>query len=90
MFTYRQVNCGTVRYKTFSGVNGVFILAYMSIPLVWFVLLYRARGHLNPPTSSRDANLVLWMRERDPALGALRFLYMPYRPQFYYWEALEL
>lgn len=68
----------------------MFVLVYMSIPLVWFIMLYRARGRLNPPTSSRDANWVLWMRERDPALAPLRFLYQPYRPHFYYWESLEL
>jgi hypothetical protein len=59
----------------------------MSIPLMWFAALYRMRDRLNP---AADTGLVLWMRERDPQLAPLRFLFAPYQPRYYYWEGLEL
>ena len=85
-----SVVCSSSRYRTFRIVNTVFILLYMSVPLSWLVLLFRLRGRLNPPTSSADAGLVLWMRDRDPTLAPVRFLFTVYQPRFYYWEALEL
>jgi hypothetical protein len=45
---------------------------------------------LNPPTTSADAGLVLWMRDRDPTLAPVRFLFAVYQPRYYFWEALEL
>ena len=58
--------------------------------MVWYVALYRFRDRLNPSLSSIDTGLFLWMRDRDPKLGSLRFLYAPYQPRFYYWESIEL
>ena len=67
------------------------IVIYMSVPMAWLVLLYRLRDRLNPPvSSSMDKGLALWIRNRDPKLKYARFLFSPYQPRFYYWEALEL
>lgn len=60
----------------------------MSVPLSWLVLLFRLRGRLNPPMTSTDA--VLWIRDHDPTLAPVRFLFAVYQPRYYYWEALEL
>ena len=83
-----SVNCALPDYRAFRVVNGLFIWCYMSVPLSWFVLLFRLRGRLNPPTTSADAGLVLWMRDRDPTLAPVRFLFSVYQPRFYYWEVL--
>ena len=85
-----SVNCSSPRYRTFRVVNAFFIWLYMSVPLSWLVLLFRLRGRLNPPATSADAGLVLWMRDRDPTRAPVRFLFSVYQPRFYYWEALEL
>jgi hypothetical protein len=58
---------------------------------MWLILLFRFRARLNPKTtSSTDKGLALWIRDRDPKLQHARFLFSPYQPRFYYWEALEL
>ena len=71
-------------------MNSLFVCFYMSVPLSWLVLLFRLRRRLNPPTTSADAGLVLWMRDRDTTLSPVRFLFEVYHPHYYYWEALEL
>jgi len=85
-----SIDCKSPKYLTFRAVNAVFICLYMSVPLSWLVLLFRLRRRLNPPTTSADAGLVLWMRDRDPTLAPVRFLFSVYQPRYYYWEALEL
>ena len=76
---------------SFCAVNGLFIFVYMSVPVVWLILLYRLRDRLNPSVSlSMDKGLALWIRNRDPKLKHARYLFSPYQPRFYYWEALEL
>ena len=85
-----SVGCDSPQYRSFRAVNSLFIWLYMSVPLSWLVLLFRLRGRLNPPATSADAGLVLWMRARDPTLAPVRFLFSVYQPRFYYWEALEL
>ncbi len=90
LFYFLKVDCTAQSYKVFRGVNAFFVLMYMSLPLAWLVALYRVRDRVNPPLSSSDPGLALWMRDRDPTLGTLRFLYSPYEPRCYYWECLEL
>ena len=80
-----SVACTSHSYRTFRAANGFFVFLYMSVPLAWLVLLYRLRGRLNPAMTSTDAGLVLWMRDRDPKLAPVRFLFAPYQPRFYYW-----
>ena len=85
-----SVVCTSPRYRTFRIVTTIFILCYMSVPLSWLLNLFRLRGRLNPPTTSADAGLVLWMRDRDPSLAPVHFLFSVYQPRYYFWEALEL
>jgi len=44
----------------------------MSIPPIWFLLLYRKRQRLNPPTT--DKILARYVRSHDQHLAPLRFL----------------
>ena len=84
------VDCSLPSYRSFRVVNGFFIFLYMSVPLSWLVLLFRFRARLNPSTTTADSGLVLWMRDRDPTLAPVRFLFAVYQPRYYFWEALEL
>lgn len=83
--------CSGNKYKSFHAVNTLFVFLYMSVPVAWLVLLYLLRDKLNPKvSSSTDKGLAIWIRDRDPKLNHARYLFEPYQPRFYYWEALEL
>ena len=66
-------------------------MAYLSVPLVWLVCLWRVRRRLDPPTlPGTPLEAVLAVRAADAGLAPLRFLFEPYRPAYYFWEAIEL
>ena len=50
----------------------------------YFVLLFRRRSHINPKCHSLEASLR--QRSEDQTLRSLSFLYMYYRPEFWYFE----
>ena len=66
-----SIDCDAEKYKSFLALDILLIAVYQSIPLVWFVLLWRHRKHLNPePTdpllpATDDAN----GEEHDKAEG---------------------
>ena len=46
-------SCDDAAFRAFVVMDGLFITAYMGIPLSWFVLLWRKRRRLNPEAHSR-------------------------------------
>jgi hypothetical protein len=82
------ISCLTPSYRLFKLMDICFILVYMSIPPIWFALLFRERRSLNPPTT--DLSLANFLRDNDPKLSPLRFLFDVYLPKYYYFETLEL
>lgn len=85
-----SVDCRSTVYQTFRVVDAFFIAVYMTLPLTWLVALWRLRSHLVPEAISQDAGLVAWMRDRDPELSPVRFLFSPYRLHLYGWETVEM
>jgi serine/threonine protein kinase/membrane protein implicated in regulation of membrane protease activity len=43
-----SVSCNSNSYKSFLYIDGVLIFLYQSVPLLWFVLLWRIRDKVNP------------------------------------------
>lgn len=84
------VDCSSPAYLTFRAINGLFLFAYLTLPLTWLVALFRLRGRLVPAAVSQDAGLVAWMRQRDPQLSPVRFLFEPYKLDMYAWEVFEM
>jgi hypothetical protein len=76
-------DCGTPHYQTFKAWNAVLLVAYLSLPVAWFILLYRKRDRLNPPTHTE---LAVYLRRSDRSLDSLRFLYDAYKPEYFFLE----
>jgi len=92
-----SIDCDSTEFTTFKVIDGMLITMYLSTPVVWFALLFRARSRLNPPLGARAdehpqeaLEHVVSVREEDTTLKPLRFLFDSYRPSFYYMECLEM
>jgi hypothetical protein len=48
-----SIRCDSHVYKNFIIATIVFIVAYQSVPLMWFVLLWRKRHFINPDSSNK-------------------------------------
>ena len=83
-----SIDCDAADYQSFLIMNVMFILLYLSIPLVWLVLLRSYRHQLNPKISNRK-NLID-SRKEDPRLRPLAFLFSVYEPRLYLWEVFEM
>jgi hypothetical protein len=84
-----SIDCSSNRYAAFKVFDIIFILVWMSVPLLWLLILYRKRQRLNP-SNAVDLSHALRLQRADKGLNASSFLWMEYQPKFYYWEALEI
>ena len=64
------------------------IVVYQSIPLLWFVLLWRVRHELNPRGQSLPSALLL--REGSKILKPYQFLVSDYKPSRWGYEVFEM
>ena len=83
-----SINCRSTAYGDFRIINGFCVALYMAIPPMWLYFLWKQRQRLNPPT--KDLRLAYHLRDSDEHLAYLHFLFIPYRPCFYYFEAIEM
>jgi hypothetical protein len=67
------IDCLGEPYKAFRLSIIFFLVLYQSIPVLWFVMLYKIRKRLNP-RDSPDPALALFIRDQDKDLDSLRFL----------------
>lgn len=63
---------------------------YQAIPMVWMALLFKLRDQLNPSTSGNDRRLALHVRDHNPNLDSLRFLFNDYRSNKWWFEVAEM
>jgi hypothetical protein len=68
----------------------MFIGIYQMIPVLWFVLLYRKRRALNPPTSAQDKHVALFIRDNNPELAPIQFLFIDYRSSKWWFEIADM
>jgi len=83
------IDCDSDSHKQFEAIDILLILVYLSIPMVWVVLLYRYRSNLFPMGVKDDVTIQL-LRSQDAELDSLRFLFASYRPNMVYWESFEM
>ena len=74
-----NINCDSPDYRAFLVADVFFVLIFMSLPLLWWVLLWRERESLNP-NGMRELT-ALRNRENNTELLHLAFLFSDYRPQ---------
>jgi len=75
-----SVSCETAAYSMFSTIDAVLIALYLSVPVMWAILLFRANQDI-------DLRAHGTMGERA---ASLKFLYGPYRPAYYLTEIVEM
>jgi hypothetical protein len=76
-----NIDCNSPQYRNFLAVDVLLVFFYQSIPLVWFLLLWRQRKKLNPPRSGQNTRVILRNRAHDKDLAHLLFLFGDYRPE---------
>jgi hypothetical protein len=69
-----NIDCRSDEYLQFKAVVILGIFVYQSIPLVWFVCLWRVRHELNPPGAA-NARAAAEQRQEQPHLAPYRFLF---------------
>lgn len=74
-----QISCTSADYRLFLVADIIFVTIFMSLPMLWWVLLWRELEHLNPK-GMRDQT-VLRNRKNNKDLAYLQFLFSDYRPQ---------
>ena len=62
-----SVDCSSTEYKHFVILDLIFIAAYMTVPLIWLILLWRKRDRMNPWLSNRKYSLHI--RNADAGLA---------------------
>ena len=83
-----SIDCSSAQYRQFRVLCISFIALYLSLPLLWLVLLHRKRHRLNPRPSDRE--LAYFLRGKDAGLRPLRFLFAIYAPGSWFMEPLEI
>jgi hypothetical protein len=84
------INCRDDSYVEFKFVVIIFLFIYQLIPVIWFVLLYRQKDHLNPNTLKKDENLSCYIRDNNSQLRALRFLFVDYKCSKWWFEIADM
>ena len=80
--TDTSIDCESTEFKRFEAFAGIFIAAYLCLPLLWAFLIYRVRHQLDPATRDHAT----FGEDTD----ALLFLFTDYRPSCKYTECMEM
>jgi hypothetical protein len=83
------VDCESSDYARFKSVVIMFICFYQLIPLTWMWLLYQKRDALYIPRGPNESSF-LTIRDTDPSLSYLRFLFKDYRGEKWWFEVAEM
>jgi len=84
-----SVNCTSNEYYDFRSYLLTFIIMYQFIPLTWMFLLYRKRKALFVSRGPNEESL-LNLRDDDPTLSYLKFLFKDYRGEKWWFEVAEM
>ena len=82
-----NIDCDSDQYRRFLVFAGAMALVYLSLPLMWFVLLNRVRAQLNPANVKIEA--VLRNRQHDPKLSNVAFLFSDFKPHAWWFEPID-
>lgn len=83
-----MVACTSAAYQGFRVIVGLFMSLFLGVPLLWFALLWQKRHKLHP--NFEDLTYVQYLRAHDASLDPTRFLFEVYKPEFFYWEVIEI
>jgi len=83
------IDCEDGAYQRFLVPASFLLVIYLSIPVVWFVLLYRKRDLLNPGTGD-DPEFKRYLRSMSTEMDSFRFLFEVYSMPLWWFECVEL
>ena len=83
------ISCDSTRFQKFAAVDAVFIAVYISIPLLFAVLLWRKRALIRPRQSGHRTT-AKEEKNKMKGLSRVKFLFDIYTPQFYLYEPFEM
>lgn len=79
-----SIDCDSSKYQEFIAIDILFVLLYMSIPLIWVFELWKYRRHLYP-LGIEDEEMIADIRAKDQDLSHLHFLFSSYTSRATYW-----
>jgi len=85
-----SISCTSAHYLEFRSLVVMFIIIYQCIPVLWIGLLYRKRDSLHPSTSNQDERLATFIRDNNPELAPLRFLFVDYKCSKWWFETADM
>jgi hypothetical protein len=85
-----SINCSSNSYLEFRAVVVIFIVLYQLVPILWTILLAVNRELLNPPLYTDDELHAVYVRDNNPSLFPLRFLFVDYKPSCWWFEIADM
>jgi len=84
-----SIDCDTKYYIARRNAISVLLFGYLSVPLVWMRFLYRKKEWLTPGPSEHYESAKL-RRDEHTGVYPLKFLYQPYKMEYFGFEVIEL
>jgi hypothetical protein len=85
-----SIDCRSDEYVSFSRIVLSFIGVYQLVPITWFILLTRNQHALYSPNLKHDEVLAVYVRDNNPSLAPLRFLFVDYKCSKWWFEIADM
>jgi hypothetical protein len=85
-----SIDCDKSNYLNFSYIVLLFIGLYQCIPIMWMYILHRKKASLNPYAANHDEKLAMYIRNRNPDLAPIRFLFVDYKCSKWWFEIADM
>jgi hypothetical protein len=85
-----SIDCKSDGYISFRYAVIMFVSLYQLIPITWMFLLFRRKELLNPSTSNHDEKLSAFIRDNNPSLASLKFLFVDYKCNKWWFEIADM
>ena len=90
LFADYSIDCDSASHKGMEVYAILMLLVYpIATPAICFYLLYKHRDGIHPKSADTEFAADT-MRKADPKLRALRPMFHPYRPSFWFFEPIDL
>lgn len=84
------IDCRSSSYINFRAYVILFLLIYQTIPLIWLYMLSQNKTALNPSSTHHDETLSLYIRDNNPDLHYIQFLFYDYKCNRWWFEVIDM
>jgi hypothetical protein len=85
-----SISCRSKEYDEFRSFIIIFVVLYHSVPIIWMILLIKNKSALTPHVLKCDEKLALFTRDNDPDLIYIRFLFIDYKLNKWWFEVADM